>query len=56
MATFEPALHPDIKKFTGIIPPDVDAKEVYAEYVLEKHKCLVSSRPSQGDLKGKHSM
>lgn len=34
----KPAIHPDIKRFTAIIPPDVDADEVYAQYVMEKHR------------------
>jgi hypothetical protein len=32
-----PKLHPDIKKFTGIIAPDINAEESYAEYVMDKH-------------------
>jgi len=30
--------HPDIKKFAGIIPPDVDVRSEYYEYLEEKHK------------------
>ena len=32
------ALHPDIKKFTGIIPRSIEADEVYADYVMDKHQ------------------
>ncbi len=37
----KPEIHPDIKKYTGIIPPDINAKEAYAEYIMKKHDiCL----------------
>ena len=31
-------IHPDIKKFTGIIPPDADVEKSISDYVMEKHK------------------
>jgi hypothetical protein len=31
-------IHPDIKKFTGIIPADVDVDKAITDYVMEKHK------------------
>jgi hypothetical protein len=34
----EYSFHPDIKKFSGIIPKEVDAKTVYYDYLEEKHK------------------
>jgi hypothetical protein len=30
--------HPDIKKFAGIAPKDVDAQKAYYEYLEAKHK------------------
>ncbi len=32
------AIHPDIKRFTGIIPKDVDLDKTLTEYITEKHK------------------
>lgn len=34
----EYSFHPDIKKFAGIIPKEVDAKTAYYDYLEEKHK------------------
>lgn len=34
----KPNIHPKIKEITGIIPPDIDAKAEYAEYILKKHQ------------------
>ena len=31
-------IHPDVQKITGIIPPEVDAKEAYTQHILEKHR------------------
>jgi hypothetical protein len=30
--------HPDIQKFAGIVPRDVDAKTSYYDYLEKKHK------------------
>ena len=30
--------HPEIEKFSGIIPSDIDAEKEYYEYLEEKHK------------------
>jgi len=32
------SFHPDIKKFAGMIPKDVDVRKEYYEYLEEKHK------------------
>lgn len=32
------ALHPDIERFSGIIPADIDAEKVYKEHLLKKHQ------------------
>lgn len=34
----EYVLHPDIQKFSGIVPGDVDAKQEYYEYLEEKYR------------------
>jgi hypothetical protein len=34
----KPAIHPDIKKFTGIIPGDIDVDKAISDYLVEKHK------------------
>ena len=31
-------IHPDIKKITGIVPPNIDAKALYKQHLLEKHQ------------------
>ncbi len=31
-------LHPDIKRFTGIIPEDVDLDQAITDHLMEKHK------------------
>ena len=31
-------IHPDIKKYTGIIPADADVDKAITDYVMEKHK------------------
>lgn len=31
-------LHPDIKKLSGIVPGDIDAKKEYYEYLEEKYR------------------
>lgn len=31
------ALHPDLKKVTGIIPNDIDTEEIFYQHVMEKH-------------------
>lgn len=32
------SIHPDIKKFTGIIPKDIDVDKAITDYIMEKHK------------------
>jgi len=32
------SFHPDIQKFAGIVPKDIDARREYYEYLEEKHK------------------
>jgi hypothetical protein len=32
------AIHPDIEKFTGIIPADIDVDQAITEYIMEKHR------------------
>ena len=31
-------IHPEIEKFTGIIPKDIDVDKAIFDYVMEKHK------------------
>lgn len=31
-------VHPEVAKFTGLAPPDVDANEAYREHLKEKHR------------------
>jgi len=31
-------IHPDIKRFTGIIPKDLDIDRAITDYIMEKHK------------------
>jgi len=31
-------IHPDVQKLTGLIPPEIDAKETYIQHILEKHR------------------
>jgi hypothetical protein len=33
-----PAIHPDIEKFTGIIPADIDVDKAITEYIMTKHR------------------
>jgi len=30
-------IHPDIAKFTGIIPKNIDVREMFHQYSMEKH-------------------
>lgn len=30
-------IHPDIRRFSGIIPKDIDAHEMFYEHMMEKH-------------------
>ena len=32
------SIHPDIEKFAGMIPKDVDVRKEYYEHLEEKHK------------------
>lgn len=34
----KPAIHPDILKFTGIIPGDIDIDKAIMDHVMEKHR------------------
>ena len=34
----KPPIHPDIEKFTGIIPADIDVDKAIAEYIMTKHR------------------
>ncbi len=31
-------IHPEVEKISGLVPPDVDAEELYREYVMSKHR------------------
>jgi len=31
-------IHPDIEKFTGIIPADIDVDKAITEYIMTKHR------------------
>ena len=31
-------IHPEVRRLTGIIPPEVDAKEAYLQHMVEKHR------------------
>jgi hypothetical protein len=31
-------LHPDIRRFSGIIPKDIDSHKMFYEHIMEKHK------------------
>jgi hypothetical protein len=31
-------IHPEVAKFTGLAPPDIDAKAAYSEHVKQKHR------------------
>ena len=33
------AIHPEIEKITGLVPPDGDAKESYLDHLSRKHRC-----------------
>lgn len=32
------SIHPDVKRFTGIIPHDVDVNKLHHSHLLEKHQ------------------
>ncbi|MCK4762575.1 MAG: hypothetical protein KAW12_10300 [Candidatus Aminicenantes bacterium] len=34
----KPAIHPEIERFTGIIPPDADVDKAISDYVMGKHR------------------
>ncbi|NUO78571.1 hypothetical protein HUU05_00720 [candidate division KSB1 bacterium] len=34
----KPSLHPDVEKFAGIIPKEVEVRKEYFEHIEEKHK------------------
>ena len=31
-------LHPDLERFAGVIPADLDTKDSYYKHILEKHQ------------------
>jgi len=31
-------IHPEVRKFSGILPPDFDVRDWYVEALLEKHR------------------
>jgi hypothetical protein len=31
-------IHPDVRAFTGLVPPDVDAEQEYKRHQLRKHE------------------
>ncbi len=33
-----PALHPDVKKITGILPAELDVASDYHQHIVEKHQ------------------
>jgi macrodomain Ter protein organizer (MatP/YcbG family) len=34
----QPEIHPEIEKITGILPEDIDFREEYSQYILQKHQ------------------
>lgn len=32
-------IHPEVEKISGLVPSDVDAKELYLEHLAIKHRC-----------------
>ncbi|HWN43448.1 MAG TPA: DUF6364 family protein [Thermoanaerobaculia bacterium] len=32
-------IHPEVEKISGLVPPDVDAKESYMDHLARKHRC-----------------
>ena len=32
------AIHPAVEKISGLVPADVDAREVYLEHLVSKHR------------------
>jgi hypothetical protein len=31
-------IHPEVERISGLVPSDVDAREIYIEHILEKHR------------------
>ncbi len=31
-------IHPDVLKISGLVPPDVDARAEYRDYLMKKHR------------------
>jgi len=31
-------LHPEVKKITGVLPPDLDVKSEYHQHIVDKHQ------------------
>lgn len=34
----EPPIHPEVRKISGLIPADIDARALYYEHLMEKHR------------------
>jgi hypothetical protein len=34
----EEEIHPDVERISGLVPADVDARQLYREHVLAKHR------------------
>jgi hypothetical protein len=34
----EQAIHPEVQKVVGLIPADIDARALYYEHLMEKHR------------------
>ncbi|HEV2851762.1 MAG TPA: DUF6364 family protein [Thermoanaerobaculia bacterium] len=32
------AIHPEVERISGLVPPDVDAESLYYEHLTSKHK------------------
>jgi hypothetical protein len=32
-------IHPEVERISGLVPPDVDAKELYLDHLARKHRC-----------------
>lgn len=30
-------IHPEVERISGLVPPDIDARALYQEYLLRKH-------------------
>jgi hypothetical protein len=32
-------IHPEVERISGLVPPDVDAEDLYREHLAGKHRC-----------------